>query len=112
MVQFNLNNNQTFTPPTGAGYTRIVVNAEHKNEAYLNIGVVPYYVENQESNDGDEKVVNLLGNFKDATTLSKTTGSANPDDKNITSDFIPVIENNKYILGIKTPLMHKEHHTN
>ena len=24
------NNNQTFTPPTGAGYTRIVVNAEHK----------------------------------------------------------------------------------
>lgn len=49
------NNNQTFTPPTGAGYTRIVVNAEHKNEAYLNIGVVPYYVENQESNDGDEK---------------------------------------------------------
>ena len=56
--------------------------------------------------------MNLLGNFKDATTLSKTTGSANPDDKNITSDFIPVIENNKYILGIKTPLMHKEHHTN
>ena len=48
-----------------------------------------------------KKVVNLLGNFKDATTLSKTTGSANPDDKNITSDFIPVIENNKYILGIK-----------
>lgn len=59
-----------------------------------------------------KKVVNLLGNFKDATTLSKTTGSANPDDKNITSDFIPVIENNKYILGIKTLLMHKEHHTN
>lgn len=101
MVHLASNNNQTFTPPTGAGYTRIVVNAEHKNEAYLNIGVVPYYVENQESNDGDEKVVNLLGNFKDATTLSKTTGSANPDDKNITSDFIPVIENNKYILGIK-----------
>lgn len=95
------NNNQTFTPPTGAVYTRIVVNAEHKNEAYLNIGVVPYYVENEKTNDGDEKVVNLLGNFKDATTLSKTTGSANPDDKNITSDFIPVSENNKYILGIK-----------
>ena len=98
-----ISNNQVITPADGAKYARLVVSTEHKDEAFFNLGNIPYFETNSTANniETEDNIVNLFGSYKDNVTLSKTTGSENPDDKNITSDFIRVNDKNKYIIGVQ-----------
>lgn len=99
------NNQQVITPPENASYVKLVVNSEHKDELYFNLGTTPYYLvdanEGLDSNQAEvDKTINLVQTTKPNLTLSSTTGSENSNTKYSVTDFISVISDSDYTVGI------------
>lgn len=99
------NNQQVITPPENASYVKLVVNSEHKDELYFNLGTTPYYlVDGNEGLDSNQakvdKTINLVQTTKPNLTLSSTTGSENSNTKYSVTDFISVISDSDYTVGI------------
>lgn len=99
------NNKQIITLSENASYVKLVVNSEHKDELYFNLGTTPYYLVNGDKTSAPEqtetdKTINLVQKTKPNFTLSSTSGSENANSKYSVTDFISVISNSNYTVGI------------
>lgn len=99
------NNQQIITPPKNASYVKLVVNSEHKDELYFNLGTTPYYLVSDDKTSAPkqtevDKTINLVQETKPNFTLSSTSGSENTNSKYSVTDFISIISNSDYTLGI------------
>lgn len=99
------NNQQVIIPPENASYVKLVVNSEHRDELYFNLGTIPYYLASDDKastpkQTEEDKTINLVQTTKPNLTLSSTTGSENASTKYSVTDFISVISNSDYTVGI------------
>ena len=101
-----VNNKQIINLPKNAFYVKLVVNTEHKDELYFNLGTTPYYLAKNSSSVPEEnqtvvdKTINLVQTTKPNLTLSNTTGSENANDMYAVTDFISIVPNSDYTVGI------------
>ncbi|UVD88811.1 MAG: sialidase family protein [Staphylococcus haemolyticus] len=98
-------NNKVLTPPTSARYVKIVVNNESRDQLYFNVGDKPYYLVSDDKTSAPkqtevDKTINLVQETKPNYTLSSTSGSENANSKYSVTDFISIISNSDYTLGI------------
>lgn len=99
------NNRQIITFPENVKYVKLVVNSEHKDGLFFNLGTTPYYLVNGDKTSAPEqtetdKTINLVQKTKPNFTLSSTSGSENANSKYSVTDFISVISNSNYTVGI------------
>lgn len=99
------NNKQIITLSENASYVKLVVNSEHKDELYFNLGTTPYYLVSDDKTSAPkqtevDKTINLVQTTKPNFTLSSTSGSENANSKYSVTDFISIISNSDYTLGI------------
>lgn len=98
------NNKQVITLPEDTKYVKLVINTEHKDELYFNLGTTPYYITSgntvQSPNKAElDKTINLVQETKPNLTLS-TTGYETPNNMYSVTDFISVISDSDYTVGI------------
>lgn len=99
------NNQQVITPPENASYVKLVANSEHRDELYFNLGTIPYYLAGDDKTSTPkqtevDKTINLVQTTKPNLTLSSTSGIENSSTKYSVTDFISVISNSDYTVGI------------
>lgn len=98
--------NEKVKMPSNAAYARLVVNSIHKDVTYFNIGDKPYFDEETSKPEEPEnnKIKNLFTDYIEGSTISDTSGSLNPDTKQVVSEFIEVDQSQKYTVGVKSVL--------
>lgn len=101
------NNKQIITLPENASYIKIVVNTEHKDELFFNLGTTPYYNVSDDKTSSPKQTevdntINLVQETKPNLTLSSSTGAeASSTDYSVT-DYIPVISDSDYTAGVNS----------